>query len=266
MRGMNSDCIDLIYLDLPFNSNRNYEAPIGSKAAGATFKDVWTLDDVDVHEHGKLADRNTGAYAVIEAARQTHGKSMMSYLIMMAVRLLEMHRILEPTGSIYLHCDPTASHYLKIIMDAIFGHKNFLNEIIWAYRTSGVSKKWFGRKHDVILRHAKSHSHHTFNVMKERSYNRNGKPYNFKNVEEYKDEEDKWYTMASLSDVWEINAIGRSSGERMGYPTQKLLALLERIIKASTNKGDVVFDPFCGCATSLVTADKLQRHWVGIDL
>ena len=108
MRGMNSACVDLIYLDPPFNSNRHYEAPIGSKAAGAAFKDAWTLDDVDVCEHGELADRNPAAYSVIDAARQAHGKGMQSYLIFMAVRLLEMHRVLKSTGSIYLHYDDTA--------------------------------------------------------------------------------------------------------------------------------------------------------------
>ena len=118
MRGINSECVDLIYLDPPFNSNQDYAAPIGSIAAGAAFKDTWTLSDIDVHEHGELADRNPAAYTVIEAARASHGKSMMSYLIMMAVRLVEMERILKPTGSIYLHCDPTASHYLKL-MDLI---------------------------------------------------------------------------------------------------------------------------------------------------
>ncbi|MCZ0955279.1 MAG: DNA methyltransferase [Rhodospirillaceae bacterium] len=130
MRGINSGCVDLIYLDPPFNSNRTYEAPIGSKAAGASFKDAWTLDDIDVHEHGELADRNPAAYSVIEAARQAHGKGMQSYLIFMAVRLLEMRRILKPSGSIYLHCDPTASHYLKLLMDGIFGRSNFQNEIV----------------------------------------------------------------------------------------------------------------------------------------
>ena len=138
MRGMNSESVELIYLDPPFNSNRTYEAPIGSEAAGASFKDAWTLDDVDVHEHGELADRNPAAYSVIEAARQAHGKSMQSYLIFMAVRLMEMHRLLKPTGSIYLHCDPTASHYLKLLMDAIFGRKQFRNEAVWGYRTQGI--------------------------------------------------------------------------------------------------------------------------------
>ena len=121
MRGMNDACIDLIYLDPPFNKERDFEAPIGSQAAGAAFKDAWTLDDVDVCEHGELADRNPAAYAVIEAARLTRGKSLQSYLIFMAVRLLEMKRLLKPTGSIYLHCDDTAGHYLKVLMDAIFG-------------------------------------------------------------------------------------------------------------------------------------------------
>ena len=130
MRGMNSECVDLIYLDPPFNSNRHYEVPIGSKAAGAAFKDAWTLDDVDVCEHGELADRNPASYSVIEAARQAHGKGMQSYLIFMAVRLLEMHRLLKPTGAIYLHCDPTASHYLKLQMDGIFGRANLAYPVI----------------------------------------------------------------------------------------------------------------------------------------
>ena len=148
---MNSGCVDLIYLDPPFNSNRTYEAPIGSKAAGAAFKDAWTLDDVDVHEHGELADRNPAAYSVIEAARQAHGKGMQSYLIMMAVRLLEMRRLLKSTGSLYLHCDPTASHYLKLLMDGIFGRANVRNEIVWR-RTGahGRAKRW-GPIHDTLL-------------------------------------------------------------------------------------------------------------------
>ena len=121
MRGMNSASVDLIYLDPPFNSNKNYSAPIGSEAAGAAFKDTWTLSDVDEAWHGEIADRDPTLYAIIDAAGLAHGKSMKSYLIMMAVRLLEMHRLLKRTGSIYLHCDPTASHYLKSLMDAIFG-------------------------------------------------------------------------------------------------------------------------------------------------
>ena len=154
MRGMNDACVDLIYLDPPFNSNRTYEAPIGSKAAGASFKDAWTLDDVDVCEHGELADRNPAAYAVIDAARQAHGKGMQSYLIFMAVRFLEMRRVLKPTGSIYLHCDPTASHYLKLLMDAVFGRANFKNEIIWSYRRWPSKSRNFQTMHDVLFYYA----------------------------------------------------------------------------------------------------------------
>ena len=130
MRGINSECIDLIYLDPPFNSNATYSAPVGSEAAGAAFKDSWTLDDIDLAWHGQIADEHPGLYAIIDAAGECHGKSMKAYLIMMGVRLLEMKRLLKPSGSIYLHCDPTASHYLKMVMDAVFGKGNFCREII----------------------------------------------------------------------------------------------------------------------------------------
>ena len=125
LRGIDTESVDLIYLDPPFNSNRNYAAPIGSNAAGAAFKDTWTLSDVDNAWHGEIADREPALYQAIHAAELTHGKGMKSYLIMMAVRLLEMKRVLKKTGSIYLHCDPTASHYLKVTMDSIFGKKQF---------------------------------------------------------------------------------------------------------------------------------------------
>ena len=135
LRGMNSECVDLIYLDPPFNSNKNYEAPVGSKAAGAAFKDTWTLSDLDVAWMGIIAEEQPALAHVLKAARLTHGKGMQSYLTMMAVRLLEMRRVLKPTGSIYLHCDPFASHYLKQLMDAIFGYTEFYrNEVTWKRR------------------------------------------------------------------------------------------------------------------------------------
>ena len=151
LRGINSDSIDLIYLDPPFNSNRTYSAPIGSKAAGASFKDAWTLDDIDEAWHGEIAERSPALYRVIDSAELSHGKSMKSYLIFMAVRLLEMKRVLKDTGSVYLHCDPTASHYLKLIMDAIFGVKNFRSEIVWR-RSNAHSKitRQYGPIHDII--------------------------------------------------------------------------------------------------------------------
>ena len=131
LRGINSDSVDLIYLDPPFNSNRNYAAPVGSSAAGAAFKDTWTLSDLDVAWMGLIADEQPAMYKVLEAAGLTHGKGMQSYLCMMAVRLLEMRRVLKDSGSIYLHCDPTASHYLKLLMDSVFGSGLFLNEMTW---------------------------------------------------------------------------------------------------------------------------------------
>ena len=155
MRGMNGESVDLIYLDPPFNSNKTYSAPIGSKAAGAAFKDTWMLDDVDVAWHGEIAEQNPAVYAVIDAAGIAHGKSMKSYLIMMAVRLLEMHRILKSTGSLYLHCDPTASHYLKMLLDAVFGRGNFRNEIVWQRTSAHNDPKRFGRICDRLLYVAK---------------------------------------------------------------------------------------------------------------
>ena len=327
MRGMNSESVDLIYLDPPFNSNRNYEAPIGSQAAGAAFKDAWTLNDVDVHEHGELADRNPAAYSVIEAARLSHGKSMQSYLIMMAVRLLEMRRILKSIGSVYLHCDTAAGHYLKLLMDAVFGKDNYLNSIAWkrssAHNDSKQGRKQYGRLQDMILFY--SHSREwTWNPQYtdydaeyiSRSYRHieeeTGRKYRLDNLtgpggaakgnpryevmgvtrywrysKEKMDELIKKGRVVQtapgrvpaykryldempgvvLQDIWtDIAPVQSKSKEYKDYPTQKPLALLTRIIEASTNPGDMVLDPFCGCATSLVAADRLGREWAGIDL
>lgn len=157
MRGMNSASVDLIYLDPPFNSNKNYSAPIGSEAAGAAFKDTWTLNDVDEAWHGEIADRDPTLYAIIDAAGYAHGKGMKSYLIMMAVRVMEMRRILKETGSIYLHCDPTASHYLKVLMDAVFGARNFRAEITWRRnRAKGLAFKGYPRNADILLYYSMS--------------------------------------------------------------------------------------------------------------
>ena len=320
LRGINSECVDLIYLDPPFNSNRTYEAPIGSQAAGAAFKDAWTLDDVDVCEHGELADRNPAAYSVIEAARQAHGKGMQSYLIMMAVRLTEMRRILKPTGSIYLHCDPTASHYLKLLMDGIFGRSNFKNEIIWK-RTSGHSdSRTMGAVHDVIL-HAAASDAAAYNVqyapysddyvakrykhadpdgrrfmddnLTAKGLQGGGYDYEYRGVgslwrvplermEELDRENRLYFTRTGgirikryldemkgvpINDLWsDIPPVNSQAKEATKYPTQKPVALLERIVKASSSPGDLVLDPFCGCATALVAADRLNREWAGIDL
>ena len=155
LRGINSESVELIYLDPPFNSNRTYSAPIGSKAAGAAFKDTWTRDDVDDAEHGLLAEQHPSLYHAVSAAKAVHGDGMFSYLIMMGSRLLEMKRVLKPNGSIYLHCDPTANAYLRMITDAVFGPANLRNEIVWCYRGGGVPKLDFARKHDTIFRYCK---------------------------------------------------------------------------------------------------------------
>ena len=281
MRGMNSESVDLIYLDPPFNSNKTYSAPIGSKAAGAKFKDTWTLDDVDLAWHGEIAEQNPAVYAAIDAAGVTHGSGMKSYLIMMAVRLLELHRLLKPHGSLYLHCDPTASHYLKLLLDAVFQPTCFVNEIAWCYNVGGKSKKHWARKHDTLLFYAKSKDWH-FNgsaVGVERDTGAKsfgGKIGTDDQDRKYQDKRVKatgkyyryYLDSPKIPEDWwvGINSIQSQAAERVGYPTQKPLALLDRIIKASSNAGDVVLDPFAGCATACVSAETLGRQWIGIDL
>ena len=325
LRGLDSESVDLIYLDPPFNSNRNYAAPIGSEAAGAAFKDTWTLSDIDNAWHGEIAEREPVLYQAIHTAELTHGKSMKSYLIMMAVRMLEMKRVLKNTGSIYLHCDPTASHYLKVLMDSMFGKNNFKNEIVWNSAT-GVKnnvKSRFGRGHDIILfygmpksqfnmqytplteAYLKSHYvHKDENGRRFRADNLNapgsgGHYYEFLGVTKHwrmtKTQAHQWLregrivhqsiTPGSRSKVpsykryadeskgrpaldnWtDIGALNSQAKESVGYPTQKPVALLERIIKASSNEGDIVLDPFCGCATTCVAAERHNRPWIGIDI
>ena len=270
LRGMNSECVDLIYLDPPFNSNQNYAAPVGSKAAGAAFKDTWHLSDLDVAWMGLIADERPATAHVLRTAGITHGKGMQSYLTMMAVRLLEMHRVLKDTGSIYLHCDPTASHYLKLLMDAVFGAGKFRNEIIWAYRGGGSPKKDFGRRHDVILRYSRTDQYQFFPDAVRIPYQAEGIGRTDDAMWGKHKGSNTVYKPHSLGKVpedwWPINILNANDPERIGYPTQKPLALLERIIKASSNEGDIVLDPFCGCATACVAADRLGRKWIGIDI
>ena len=162
-RGLNSESVDLVYLDPPFNSNRNYAAPVGLKAAGAAFKDTWTLSDLDVAWAGYIADEHPAVAYLLSGAGMAHGKGMQSYLTMMAVRLLELHRVLAPTGSLWLHCDSTASHYLKLLLDAVFGQSCFRNEVVWR-RHGGRPKgnqhqpRTLGRDSDVLLNYTASDS------------------------------------------------------------------------------------------------------------
>ena len=269
MRGMNSNSVDLIYLDPPFSSKANYAAPIGSKAAGAEFKDTWYLDDIDKEWIQTLAIKHPKLYRVLLASMNDSDKAYLAY---MSPRMIELQRILKPTGSIYLHCDPTMSHYLKMLMNAIFERENFQNEIVWSYRTGGASKKRFGKKHDIILFYSKT-SEYNFNPQKEKAYTKseNRKPgivnYRAGDAEFFEDEQGV-YNFVNMRDVWEISYINSQSEERTGYPTQKPLALLDRIIDASSKEGDIIFDPFCGCATTLVAAEfrPQRRQWIGIDI
>lgn len=180
------------------------------------------------------------------------------------MRLWEMKCVLKETGSIYVHCDWHASHYIKCEMDKIFGYKNFVNEVIWCYKSGGASPNTcFSRKHDVLLFYVKS-SNYFFAPQKEKSYNRDFKSYHFIGIHEFQDEIG-WYTIVGMKDYWELDMVGRTSHERLSYPTQKPEALLERIIKASSNEGDVVADFFCGSGTTCAVAMKHNRHFIGCD-
>jgi len=296
LSGMNSESADLIYLDPPFNSKRMYSAPVGSKSAGASFKDMWTWKDVDEYYLETFADNFPALAKYIACVGTIHSKAMMAYLAYMSQRIIEMYRILKNTGSLYLHCDPTASHYLKSLLDGIFGKNHFRNEIVWCYKDGANSKKYYNKKHDVILFYTKS-DRYTFNyesiyrelsdstVKKYKYEDENGK-YRLMGrgivnspIKSARDVNPKWEkTNPELTyrhyikegalplDWFELPPINQVSKERTGYPTQKPLALLHRIIKASSNEGDVVMDPFCGCATTCVAAQQLGRKWIGIDV
>ena len=269
LRGMNDDSVDLIYLDPPFNSKTNYAAPIGSQAAGAEFKDTWTLDDLDIAWLDLIEAKHPALNKVIHAAMT---KSDKSYLIYMTVRMLEMKRVLKDTGSIYLHCDPTMSHYLKLVMDAIFGRKNFRNEIVWSYQRWTGATKYFQRMHDILLFYARSDKSKFNQLLEPHSpkgqHRHKGKNRTTKITDDgslhqsYVDDSG----MKAMRDVWEISYLNANAKERVGYPTQKPLALLRRVISASCPDDGVILDPFCGCATACIAAEQLQRQWVGIDI
>ena len=181
----------------------------------------------------------------------------------MTVSLMLMKELLADTGSIFVHLDWHSSHYMKIILDQIFGESNFINEIVWNYKSGGVSSRYFARKHDVVLFYSKT-KNYFFEVQKEKSYNRGLKPYHFKGVKEYKDEVG-WYTLVNMKDVWQIDMVGRTSSERTGYATQKPEALLERIMKSVTREGDVCADFFCGSGTLGAVCEKLGRKYIMCD-
>ncbi|CAD5976343.1 DNA methyltransferase [Planktothrix agardhii] len=283
-RYIKDESVDLCYIDPPFNSKRNYNQiynNIGGddKAQAQAFIDTWEWDDHAIHGIEEIITNYNGKFthqciALIIGLRNVLGTgSLLAYLVSMTLRITEIHRVLKPTGSFYLHCDPSASHYLKLVLDAVFCSQggDFLNEIIWCYRGGGVPKKNFGRKHDVIFRYSKGKDY-CFNVddiripysgdseerlkYKARSFRANKVYDNYEQNEKGKHPED-WF---------EIQPIMPSSKERLGYPTQKPEALLERIIKASSNENDIILDAYCGCGTTVAVSQRLDRKWIGIDI
>ena len=358
LRAMNSESVDLIATDPPFKKGRDFHATPDSLADGASFQDRWMWER-DVHDDWteQLQDDHPAVWAVIDWSRLSYGDDMGAFLCFMAVRLLEMHRLIKPTGSIYLHCDPTASHYLKAIMDAIFGWRNFRNEIIWRRTGSHNAADRFGPIHDVILFYAKSDYRH---VVRFSPYLNGYVEEYFKKTDDrgrYREQElhgsgtrngasgkpwrgfdptakgrhwaipsklvlslgidpdlpqheklDALYKMGLIDlesnylpqyrqyladspgvphqDIWAyqpytkglIRGTGdeidkdvrwipeRDKKERVGFPTQKPVDLYSRMILSSTKQGDVVLDPFAGCATTLVAAEQEGRQWVGADI
>lgn len=227
--------IQMIYIDPPFFSKSDYDAVLsvqGKNIRHKAYQDRWKA-------------------------------GMYGYLRQLTARLLCMKDLLAEDGLIFLHLDWHAVHYAKIVMDEIFGEKNFVNEIIWTYKSGGSTKKRFARKHDNILVYAKS-GKYKFRALQEKSYNRGLKPYRFKGVEEFEDEIG-WYTMVNMKDVWAIDMVGRTSGERTGYATQKPEQLIRRIIQCSTEEGDLVADFFCGSGTLPRVALETGRRFIACD-
>ena len=283
MHGMAAETVDLVYLDPPFNSNRNYKMVFTGRDGlkwglkrndqkGAhlpAFEDVWKWDDTTETlleelmrecRGQKISETLSGLLNVVGRDR------LMAYLVNITPRVVEIHRLLKQTGSVYLHCDPTASHYLKVIMDAVFGREHFLNEIVWCYRGGGVPRRDFSRKHDVILRFAKSNDY-IFNPQYTEYSQASKALVKSRGGVSIDDRERDLKRGAHMPDWWtDINSLQTWSPERTGYPTQKPVKLLERIIRSSSNEGDLVLDPFCGCGTTMIAAERLGRSWIGIDV
>lgn len=334
---INDEFVDLIYLDPPFNSNASYnvlfKSPKGheSSAQIEAFEDSWHWGDQAEREfHEILKQSNTVVAEMVQALRRFLGENdMMAYLVMMTNRLLELRRVLKPTGSLYLHCDPTASHYLKVVLDGVFGAENFRNEIVWKRTNArGTEGRW-PRLHDVIFFYSKTEHFifqtekvladkaklpHTLitgiNGEKYQTYEltapgatkegESGKPWRGFDPGRYgrhwgnsQAQMDAWDVAGlihwpkrggfprrradevfdpesrttTVGDVWtDIDRINQAAAERLGYPTQKPLTLLERIVSASSVESSLVLDPFCGCGTAVHAAQKLKRHWIGIDI
>ena len=297
LKGINSNSVDLIYLDPPFNKNdtfitqnnkniekiKNFFVELQKqgnfknedfneifKDNTVAFDDIWNENDIQKEYYSQLDKYNHYLIDYLNSIQKSTIRGTFYYLLFMSIRLIELHRILKDTGSLYLHCDNTMSHYLKGVLDKIFDYKNFRNEIVWCYRGAGYPKKDFGKRHDIIYRYSNSNDYifNVDNVREEYAFStrerfkyyignkRKGLDFGEQQLNQKGKHPDDW---------WQIQPIAPSSKERVGYPTQKPLALLERIIKASSNEGDMVLDPFCGCATTCIASEKLNRRWIGID-
>ena len=269
--------VDLIYLDPPFNSKAGYnilfKEPAGesSKAQITAFEDTWHWTEETEKTYQEIIE--TASANIVEMMRAFRRfinlNDMMAYLTMMCIRLIELKRVLKDTGSVYLHCDPTASHYLKILMDAVFGKKNFRNEIVWHYKTGGTSKRHLAKKHDIILFYTKTDDYHfdplaSPDTRTEKSIARAQTP---KGARISANDVHK-----IPMDVWQIQALNPMERERLGYPTQKPAKLLSRIIKLSCPKNGTVLDPFVGCGTTVSACEDLNINerfnlsWIGIDI
>jgi site-specific DNA-methyltransferase (adenine-specific) len=279
-----SESVDLVYLDPPFQSGRDYNVLFqeqdGTKAKAQikAFEDTWEWGTEAAEIYDEVVSGGGAVGNALEAFRQLLGGTpMLAYLSMMAPRLVELRRVLKPTGSIYLHCDSTASAHLRLLMDAVFGQKNFRNDILWYYynKMHDSRKKMFPRATDTLLFYVKDVTQpFTFKQLKEirdkptmqlARKKVDGRMVNAKDDEGhviYRLKEDR-----TIDNVWRISTIQPADKkQRMDYPTQKPERLLERVIEASSNEGDVVLDPFCGCGTAVVVAQKMKRQWIGIDV
>lgn len=276
-RYIKDETIDLVYLDPPFKSNQDYNVLFaeqnGSRSAAQikAFEDTWRWDTTAAEVYQKVVEQGGKVSDALQAFRKFLGDSdMLAYLSMMAPRLAELRRALKKTGSIYLHCDPTASHYLKLLLDAVFGAKHFVNEIVWRYAWGVHTDKRWNRKHDVILFYSKSSTWYfdAYSVMDKREDEVLRRLAT--GVESATMAADRGKTSDKTlklpNDVWSIPTINAMAQERLGYPTQKPEALLGRIILASSKEGDLILDPFCGCGTAIAVAERLKRQWIGIDI
>ena len=276
LRGIDSESVDLIATDPPFNKGVKafegiVDAGVGRKGKKVSYRDTWTWGDVQEDWTKKIQEDHPKLHAVIQAANAAAGEDMGAFLCWLGVRALEMHRILKATGSIYLHIDHTAGAWGKAMLDAIFGRGNFRNEIVWAYTGPSNTRRWFPRKHDTILFYVKSPSSpfnqdsvrvaYAESSMKRTEYRNKATPGMRLGVRVNN-------PMGKIPEDWwtDIAAMKSYRKELTGYPTQKPLALYERIVRASSNEDDIVLDPFAGCATTCVAAERLGRQWIAIDI